>query len=214
MPPLTPAQRSAAAKKAAAARKRKKAAALAATQRRRAARPARGSPTTISNLARAHNIPVITTKPIVAFIDRNGVKRPAIGDKRAVYEGRALKTASGLTRADLMLNKRGKVVSVKQHEAGLRAFGNISGAAPRRRAASPQLTAADFEDALEADPEMDAYIDELVEGALIAQMDAQNAATRARARTRSRERRRSSSPGPSRRTRASERRGRSITPRR
>ncbi len=40
------------------------------------------------------------------------------GDKNDVFHGRAMKTASGLTKSDLVLNKRKKVVSKKQHERG------------------------------------------------------------------------------------------------
>lgn len=44
----------------------------------------------------------------------------AAREKRAVFEGRLTKTKGGLTRADLMENKTGKVVSKKQHAAGKR----------------------------------------------------------------------------------------------
>ena len=40
------------------------------------------------------------------------------GSKREVWEGRSMKTASGLTRDHLMKNARGKIVSKKQHLAG------------------------------------------------------------------------------------------------
>ena len=40
------------------------------------------------------------------------------GSKREVFEGRSMKTASGLTKNDLMKNARGKIVSKKQHLAG------------------------------------------------------------------------------------------------
>ena len=42
------------------------------------------------------------------------------GTKSDVYHGRALKTAGGLTKNDLTLNKVGRVVSKKQSEAGKR----------------------------------------------------------------------------------------------
>ena len=42
----------------------------------------------------------------------------ARGTKHDVFHGVALKTASGLTKKDLVLNKRRKVVSRKQHERG------------------------------------------------------------------------------------------------
>lgn len=40
------------------------------------------------------------------------------GSKSEVFNGHALKTASGLTKNELIKNKRGKIVSRKQHEAG------------------------------------------------------------------------------------------------
>ena len=42
--------------------------------------------------------------------------------KRDVWNGIADKTTSGLTKSQLMKNKRGTIVSIKQHQAGLRAF--------------------------------------------------------------------------------------------
>lgn len=44
----------------------------------------------------------------------------AAREKRAVWDGRLTKTKGGLTRADLMENKSGKIVSRKQHAAGKR----------------------------------------------------------------------------------------------
>jgi len=41
------------------------------------------------------------------------------GTKDEVYYGEAMKTHGGLRQEDLMLNKRGKVVSIKQHNNGL-----------------------------------------------------------------------------------------------
>ena len=40
------------------------------------------------------------------------------GTKHEVFHGKALRTAGGLTRVDLILNKSGKVVSKKQSIAG------------------------------------------------------------------------------------------------
>ena len=45
-----------------------------------------------------------------------------IGTKLAVWRGQAHKTSGGLTKNQLMVNKRGKVVSIKQHHAGKKAF--------------------------------------------------------------------------------------------
>merc|ERR1711907_372279 len=45
--------------------------------------------------------------------------------KAVVLRGGKEKTASGLTKASLMKNKRGKVVSRKSHASGKRAYANI-----------------------------------------------------------------------------------------
>lgn len=50
---------------------------------------------------------------------------PKVGDKNQVWIGAAAHTSGGLTRADLMLNKRGKVVSKAKHAQGLRMAGNL-----------------------------------------------------------------------------------------
>ncbi len=42
--------------------------------------------------------------------------------KADVWNGSATKTASGLTKSDLMKNKRGKIVSKVEHEMGLKAY--------------------------------------------------------------------------------------------
>ncbi len=44
------------------------------------------------------------------------------GSKLEVWRGTADHTSSGLKKSDLMKNKRGKVVSIKQHKSGLAAF--------------------------------------------------------------------------------------------
>ena len=41
-----------------------------------------------------------------------------IGSKRQVFNGTAEKTSGGLKQRDLMTNKNGKVVSIKQHDQG------------------------------------------------------------------------------------------------
>lgn len=43
-------------------------------------------------------------------------------EKRAVFEGRKQRTKSGLTKADLMMNKRGVIVSKAKYEAGVRLY--------------------------------------------------------------------------------------------
>ncbi len=41
------------------------------------------------------------------------------GTKDEVYYGEAMETKGGLRQNDLMINKKGKVVSIRQHRAGL-----------------------------------------------------------------------------------------------
>lgn len=48
-----------------------------------------------------------------------------IGSKRQVFNGTAEKTSGGLTKRELMTNKNGKVVSIKQHNAGCRNAVNL-----------------------------------------------------------------------------------------
>ena len=45
-----------------------------------------------------------------------------IGTKLMVFRGQAHKTSGGLTKGDLMVNRRGKVVSKNAHAAGKIAF--------------------------------------------------------------------------------------------
>ena len=46
-------------------------------------------------------------------------KSKIIGSRRQVYNGSMKKTAGGLTKEDLMLNKRGRIVSKKKHAFGV-----------------------------------------------------------------------------------------------
>ena len=46
----------------------------------------------------------------------------AVGSKAQVFHGTARRTKGGLTRKDLIRNKRGKIVSRKQAAAGKRAY--------------------------------------------------------------------------------------------
>lgn len=50
----------------------------------------------------------------------------SVGSKAQVYHGTAKHTAGGLTRKDLMKNKRGKIVSRKQAAAGKKAFTRLA----------------------------------------------------------------------------------------
>ena len=49
------------------------------------------------------------------------------GSRRQVWNGTRQKTKSGLTKAHYMTNKRGKLVTKKEHAAGRRSFKNIRG---------------------------------------------------------------------------------------
>jgi hypothetical protein len=46
-------------------------------------------------------------------------KSKIIGTRRQVYNGSMMKTSGGLTKNDLMLNKRGRIVSKKKHSFGV-----------------------------------------------------------------------------------------------
>ena len=63
-----------------------------------------------------------------------GGEIPTVGSKYEVYRGKAQRTSGGLTRKDLGLNKRGKVVSLKQAAAGKKAFKRLAkaGYAPQK----------------------------------------------------------------------------------
>ena len=75
-----------------------------------------------------------------------------IGSKREVYNGTARRTAGGLTKSKLMKNRRGKVVSKKQHAAGLKAVRRLkrtrvaSGARGRGRGRGRQTGAGFLDD--------------------------------------------------------------------
>ena len=57
-----------------------------------------------------------------------------VGSKAQVFHGTAKHTKGGLTRADLVKNKRGKIVSRKQMAAGKKAFTRLAklGYAPKK----------------------------------------------------------------------------------
>lgn len=48
-----------------------------------------------------------------------------IGDKEAVYYGEAHHTPGGLTKQDLVVNSKGKIVSARQHAAGKAKVANL-----------------------------------------------------------------------------------------
>jgi hypothetical protein len=48
-----------------------------------------------------------------------------VGTKAQVLHGTAKRTAGGLTKNDLVLNKRGKIVSRKQQAAGKKAYSRL-----------------------------------------------------------------------------------------
>lgn len=54
-----------------------------------------------------------------------GCSKKKRGSKQEVFEGLAEKTGGGLCKEDLMVNKKGKIISKKRHEHGLKAFDNI-----------------------------------------------------------------------------------------
>jgi hypothetical protein len=60
-----------------------------------------------------------TRKAERTFMEGGKVK---VGSKAQVFHGTADRTAGGLTKSDLLLNKRGHIVSRKQMEAGKKAF--------------------------------------------------------------------------------------------
>jgi hypothetical protein len=62
----------------------------------------------------------------------------ARGTKQEVWDGVALKTAGGLTRADLMLNRRGKVISIKQNASGQARYPVLAAALRALREAGAQ----------------------------------------------------------------------------
>merc|ERR1719410_543960 len=54
-------------------------------------------------------------------------KKMQTGSMRQVWNGSKTYTKGGLTKSNLMLNKRGKVVSKKTHAFGQKAFAGIKG---------------------------------------------------------------------------------------
>jgi hypothetical protein len=54
-----------------------------------------------------------------------GGAKAAIGSKAQVFHGTAHHTKGGLTRKDLIRNKRGKIVSRKQAAAGKKAYSRL-----------------------------------------------------------------------------------------
>lgn len=49
-------------------------------------------------------------------------KIKTFGSKASVFHGHALKTSGNLRKKDLMMTKRGRIVSRKQHTAGLKSI--------------------------------------------------------------------------------------------
>merc|ERR1711964_39447 len=64
--------------------------------------------------------------------------------KAMVFRGSKEKTVSGLNKAALLKNKRGKVVSKKQNLAGKRAYKNIQGWTNAVKAARKELKVRGF----------------------------------------------------------------------
>ena len=57
-----------------------------------------------------------------------------VGSRVQVYHGTAMKTSGGLTKKDLFMNKRGRIVSRKASAAGKKAFARLEklGFAPKK----------------------------------------------------------------------------------
>jgi len=56
------------------------------------------------------------------------------GTRAQVYHGTAMKTSGGLTKKDLFMNKRGRIVSRRASAAGKKAFSRLAklGFAPKK----------------------------------------------------------------------------------
>jgi len=54
-----------------------------------------------------------------------GAKIPAVGSHAQVWHGTARHTSGGLTKKDLMKNKRGKIISRKKHALGKKALKHL-----------------------------------------------------------------------------------------
>jgi hypothetical protein len=57
---------------------------------------------------------------------RKNMMGGAVGTKAQVFHGTASRTAGGLTKGDLVMNKRGHIVSKKQQAAGKKAFKRLA----------------------------------------------------------------------------------------
>lgn len=55
-------------------------------------------------------------------VQMGGKKMVTTGTKAQVFHGTAKHTAGGLTKKDLLKTKRGRIVSIKQRKAGLKAI--------------------------------------------------------------------------------------------
>ena len=63
------------------------------------------------------------TKKVVRRKSARKPRKPkTVGKKWQVYKGTRVRTAGGLTKADLVMNNRGKVVSKKRNKRGLKLF--------------------------------------------------------------------------------------------
>lgn len=62
----------------------------------------------------------MTKKPIRQLDGKYYIKNKAwpelFGSRQSVYKGFSYKTAGGLTRKDLMMNRHGRIISVKKHK--------------------------------------------------------------------------------------------------
>ena len=112
-----------------ATRKARRAATPKAPKRRRATRRAtrRAARKAVTPRAPKRKTTRRTARKAKRVTRRKAAKKPRkpktiIGSMRRVFAGTADKTSGGLTKKDLMMNKRGKVVSKKANKSGAKQF--------------------------------------------------------------------------------------------
>jgi hypothetical protein len=68
---------------------------------------------------------LLRSKKKITTENRTMARERIIGSKAEVWHGSKLKTRSGLRKKDLMMTKRGRIVSRKKHAAGKKAIKNL-----------------------------------------------------------------------------------------
>ncbi len=76
----------------------------------------------LDRLMKRKKQPIKRIKKGGSVVSGGSLKQKARGSKLEVWNGTARRTSGGLTKNDLMQNKRGKVVSKKKHAIGLKRF--------------------------------------------------------------------------------------------